>query len=53
MKRHPFVHIVLAGGQWYAFGFGERRARNLLLVPAINFCKRLNAARAKAKGSTP
>ena len=37
------VRIKLVGGQWYAFGRGPMRQRNLLLVPAINFCRRLNA----------
>ena len=38
------VRIKLVGGQWYAFSIGgPRKQRNLLLVPAINFCRRLNA----------
>jgi len=36
------VRLKLVDGQWYAFGKGPKRQRNLLLVPAINFCKRLN-----------
>lgn len=36
------VRIKLIKGQWYAFASGERKERNRLLVPAINFCKRLN-----------
>lgn len=44
------VRIKLVVGQWYAFSIGgPRRQRNLLLVPAINFCRRLDA---KATGET-
>ena len=39
------VRIKLVGGQWYAFGRGQKKQRNLLLVPAINFCRRLNDAK--------
>lgn len=42
------VRIRLLDGQWYAFGRGPRKQRNLLLVPAINFCRRLNAKRGAA-----
>jgi len=44
-KKHGHVHIKLLEGQWYAFGSGQRKGMNLLLVPAINFCKKLNAAK--------
>lgn len=36
------VRIKRVAGQWYAFGYGPKKSRNLLLVPAINFCRRLN-----------
>lgn len=39
------VRLKLVDGQWYAFGKGPKWQRNLLLVQAINFCKRLNHAR--------
>ena len=40
------VRIKLVNGQWYAFGIGgPKRYRNLMLVPAINFCRRLNEAK--------
>lgn len=37
------ISIKRSGGQWYAFATGPRKQRNLLLVPAITFCRRLNA----------
>lgn len=36
------VRIKRVAGQWYAFGRGPKQSRNLLLVPAIRFCERLN-----------
>ena len=36
------VRIRLVCGQWYAFGRGQKKQQNLLLVPAIAFCRRLN-----------
>ena len=45
-KRKAWVRIKLVQGQWYAFGSGLKRTRNQLLVPAINFCKKLNTAKA-------
>jgi hypothetical protein len=41
-KHSPRIRLV--GGQWYAFGKSGRLGR-LALVPAINFVRRLNAAR--------
>ena len=39
------IRIRRVGGQWYAFASGgDRRSRNLMLVSAINYCRRLNAA---------
>lgn len=46
-KKNGWVHIKLEKGVWYAYGTGPKWGRNLLLVPAINFCKRLNAKRGK------
>ena len=43
------VRIKLVGGQWYAFGLGQKKQRNLLLVPAINFCRRLNSKATQGK----
>lgn len=43
-KHAPRIRLVR--GQWYAFpGQGPKSAANLLLVPAINFCRRLNDKR--------
>ncbi len=39
------IRIKLVDGQWYAFGSGPRKQRNLLLVPAISFCQRMNSIR--------
>ena len=40
------VRIRLVGGKWYAFGVGgPKKQRNLLLVPAIAFCRRLNESK--------
>ena len=41
MKRAT-VHLKMVNGVWLAFGKGPRWQRNLLLVPAINLCNRLN-----------
>lgn len=38
------VRIKLVNGTWYAFASGPKQQRNLQLVPAINFCNRLNSA---------
>ena len=43
------VRIKLVGGQWYAFGLGQKKQRNLMLVPAISFCHRLNTKKGGAK----
>ena len=40
------IRIRLVDGQWYAFGCGgPKKQRNLLLVPAIAFCRRLNESK--------
>lgn len=49
-NKSGWVHIKLDQGVWYAHGSGPKWSRNLLLVPAINFCKKLNSKRAKQKG---
>lgn len=46
-NKTGWVHIKLDQGVWYAYGSGPKWARNLLLVPAINFCKRLNDKRSR------
>ena len=55
MKRRdtkPRIKLEPAG--WYAYaGSGPKKARNLALVPAINFCNRLNAQRGKPERPTP
>jgi hypothetical protein len=49
-KRNPHApRIRLVGGLYYAIpGAGPRKQANLALVPAINFCKRMNE---KANGA--
>lgn len=42
------IRIKLEEGKWYAFGSGPKWQRNLMLVPAINFCKRLNSKKGSA-----
>jgi len=44
------IRIKRVGGQWYAFSIGgPRKQSNLLLVPAINFCRRLNSKATQGK----
>jgi hypothetical protein len=42
------IRIKLLDGQWYAFATGPKKVRNLLLVPAIDFCKGLNRGKKTA-----
>lgn len=50
MSKHnkARIRIKLNKGQWYAFGGGPKRQRNLMLVSAISFCKRLNSKKGGA-----
>lgn len=42
-ERKCRPHIKLVQGEWYAFGGrGYKQSVNLLLVPAISFCNKLN-----------
>ena len=42
------MRIRKVEGQWLAFASGPKWARNLALVAAINFCKRLNSKKGGA-----
>ena len=41
------VHISLIGGSWYAMAGNNNHATRTALVPAIDYCKRMNARRVK------
>lgn len=51
-NRDGRPHISRIYGEWYAFrGKGNAKTANLLLVPAINFCNRMNEKGVSQNGS--
>lgn len=41
-KQKISIRIALFGGKWYAMPLNNNRATRFALVPAIDYCKRLN-----------